>query len=163
MFFFIQFVPLRNPRTECAIQPEAFISSFSEAPSGRFSKTKTLAAFLPSWVLAAGLPCLAAFWLLGRRSAEVAFFPDLGLPRGTRRLCGATLASWVAFGSCIMAAAGWLACSSAFCHRQSPGTAKCRIQDIHPSDVARRQATSVDQSPQILVASTSIIPYHLTR
>jgi hypothetical protein len=73
-----------------------------------------LAAFLPSWALASGLPCLAAFWPFGRRSAEVAFFPDLGLPGGTWRLCGATWARWMAFGGCIMAAVGWLACSSAF-------------------------------------------------
>ena len=48
MFVFLLIVPLRNPRTECANQPVAFISSFSEAPSGRLSRPRTLAALLPS-------------------------------------------------------------------------------------------------------------------
>jgi hypothetical protein len=102
---------------------------------------------------------LAAFWLLGRRSAELAFFPDLGLPGAPRRFRGVTLARLVAFGGCTVAAAGVLACASAFdVISQSPDTAKCRIQDIHPSDVAARQATFCDLNPQILVAFTSIIP-----
>jgi hypothetical protein len=60
------------------------------------------------------LACLAAFWLLGRLSAELAFFPDLGLPGATRRLRRATLARLVAFGGCTVAATGVLACSSRF-------------------------------------------------
>jgi hypothetical protein len=51
------------------------------------------------------LACLAAFWLLGRRSAELAFFPDFGLPGATRRFRGATLARLVVLGGCSMAAA----------------------------------------------------------
>jgi hypothetical protein len=51
---------------------------------------------------------LAAFWFLGRWAAELAFFPDLGLPGATRRFRGVTWALLVAFG-------GWTgACSSAF-------------------------------------------------
>jgi hypothetical protein len=73
-----------------------------------------LAALLPSLAPAAGLACLAAFWLLGRRAAELAFFPDLGLPGATRRFRGVTWARLVAFGGCTVAAAGGLACSSAF-------------------------------------------------
>jgi hypothetical protein len=46
--------------------------------------------------------------------AELAFFPDLGLPGATRRSCGVTLARLVAFGGCTGAAAGVLACSSVF-------------------------------------------------
>ena len=62
-------------------------------------------AFLPSRVLAAGL---------GRRSAEAAFIPDLGLPGATRRLCGATWARLVAFAAASWRLlAGWLG-SSAF-------------------------------------------------
>jgi hypothetical protein len=57
---------------------------------------------------------LAAFWLLGRRSAELAFFPDLGLSGATRRFRGVTWARLVAFGGWTGAAAGGLACSSAF-------------------------------------------------
>ena len=63
---------------------------------------RTLAALLPSRALAAGLACLAAFWLLGRRSAEVAFFPDLGLPGATRPFRVITLARLV-----VLAAAPW--------------------------------------------------------
>ena len=95
----------RNPRTECANQPVAFISSFSEASSGRLSKPKTLAAFLPSWVLAAGLPCLAAFWLLAA-------------PWACRARHGACVAQrgrvWWLSAAASVGAAGWLACSSAF-------------------------------------------------
>ena len=50
-------VPLRHLRTECANQPVAFISSFSEAPSGRLSRPRTPAALLPSRALVAGLAC----------------------------------------------------------------------------------------------------------
>jgi hypothetical protein len=57
---------------------------------------------------------LAAFWLLGRRPADLAFFADLGLPGATRRFRGATLARLVAFGGSTVAAAGALARSSAF-------------------------------------------------
>ena len=64
-------VPLRYPRTECANQPVAFISSFSEAPSGRLRRPNTFATLLPSRAPVAGLSCLAAFWLLGGRSAEL--------------------------------------------------------------------------------------------
>lgn len=46
-----------------------------------------------------------AFWLLGRGSAELAFFRDLGLPAATRALCGATWSRLVAFGGGTVAAA----------------------------------------------------------
>jgi hypothetical protein len=91
-----------------------FISSFNEAPSGRLSRPSTLAALLPSRAPAAGLACLAAFWLLGRRFDELAFFPDLGLPGATRGFRGVTLVRLLAFGGCTVAAEGVLACSSAF-------------------------------------------------
>jgi hypothetical protein len=107
-------IPLRNPQTECANQLVAFMSSFSEAPPGRLSRLRTLSELLPSRALAAGLACLAAFSLLGRRSAELAFFPDLGLPRATGRFRGIALARLVAFGGCTVAAAGGWAYSSAF-------------------------------------------------
>ena len=95
-------------------QPVAFMSSFSEAPPGRLSRLRTLIDLLPSRALAVGLACLAAFSLLGRRSAELAFFPDLGLPRATGRFRGIALARLVAFGGCTVAAAGGSAHSSAF-------------------------------------------------
>ena len=157
-FIFRATVPLRNPRTECANQPVAFISSFNEAPSGRLSRPRTLAALLPSRAPAASLAYLAALRLLGRLLAGMAFFPDLGLPGATRRFRGATWARLVAFGGWTGAAAGGLACSSAFdvmvnlLIRQSAGSGhpslRCRLQG------KRHSATN----PQILVALTSIIP-----
>ena len=63
------------------------------------------------------MACLAAFSLLGRRSAELAFYTDLtdlGLPRATRRFRGIALARLVAFDGFTMAAPDALACSSAF-------------------------------------------------
>jgi hypothetical protein len=56
------------------------------------------------------------------------------------------------------------------CHGQSPGTAKCRIQDIGPSDAAEKQVSSARPSkqipptnPQNSVDFLQIIPYHVTR
>ena len=40
---FLPRVPDRTPRTECAGQPVAFMSSFPEAPPGRFRRSRTLA------------------------------------------------------------------------------------------------------------------------
>lgn len=62
------------------------MSSFTEAPSRCFRRPRTLAALVASRAPAA----VVAFWLLGRRSVELGFFPDLGLPGAIRRLCGAT-------------------------------------------------------------------------
>src|SRR5438552_216748 len=63
-------VPDRNPRTECGCHPVAFISSLAVAPPGRFSRSRTLAALLPSRAEPAFFSPLGAFL------AEVAFFPD---------------------------------------------------------------------------------------
>ena len=67
---FFETVPERNPRTEWGCQPVAFISSFEVAPPGRFNRSRTLAALLPSRAL------LAFFALLGACLAGMAFFPD---------------------------------------------------------------------------------------
>jgi hypothetical protein len=105
------------------------------------------------------LASLAAFWLLGRRSAELAFFTDLGLTGATRRVLGATWARLVAFGCCTVAAAGGLACSSAFdvivnlLIRQNAG-----FRTFHPSDVAARQATLCDKTLRISLISSASFP-----
>src|ERR1019366_1929091 len=85
---FLPRAPDRNPRTECACQPVAFMSSFPEAPPGRFSRSRTLAVLVPwraplafclgDW--AAGAPLLALF-------AGVACLPDLAWDVATWALC----------------------------------------------------------------------------
>ena len=139
----------RESPDRMANQPVAFMSSFSEAPSGRLSRLRTLAALLPSRALAAGLACSAAFWLLGRRSAKAAFLSrpwlagrdtalvwhNVGAFGGFRRLhYGGDWRIGLFFGVRR--------------HGQSPGTAKCRIQGIHPSAVAARQATPATKPSQ---------------
>jgi hypothetical protein len=101
---------------------------------------------------------LAALWLLGRLLAGMAFFPDLGLPGATRRLCGATWARLVAFGGCTVAAAAGWACSSAFdvmvnlLIRQMP-------ESGHPSLRCSSKASDILlQNPQNLVDFLRIIP-----
>ena len=44
---FLPTVPDKNPRTECACHPVAFISSPKLTPLGRFSRSKILAVLLP--------------------------------------------------------------------------------------------------------------------
>jgi hypothetical protein len=105
------------------------------------------------------LACLAAFWLLGRRSDEVAFLSrpwlagrdtafvwrNVGAFSGFRRLHrGGRWVVGLFFG--------------VRCHGQSPGTAKCRIHDIHHSDVAQRQATSCDKTIRISLISSESFP-----
>jgi len=94
----------------------------------------------------------------GRRSAEVAFFPGFGLPGATRPLRGATCAPFGAFCGCTVAAAGGLACSSAFDVMSISWYGKCRIQDIGPSDVAARQATLCDKTLRISLISSGSFP-----
>src|SRR5712692_6097188 len=91
---FLPTAPERKPRTECGIQPVAFISSFSVAPSGRFSRSRTLADLLPSRAAPAFLRPLGAFVLgLGfladlpldgatcaRRAPPVPFLARFGVP-----------------------------------------------------------------------------------
>src|SRR5258706_15361945 len=55
---FLPRVPLMNPRTLWACQPVALISSFRVPPSGRFSRSRILAALLPSRTVLAFLPAL---------------------------------------------------------------------------------------------------------
>jgi len=55
----------------CGCQPVAFINSLAVAPSGRFSRSRILAALLPSRATA------AFFALVGAFLAGAAFFPDL--------------------------------------------------------------------------------------
>src|SRR5882724_254525 len=59
MPIFFRSVPLRKPRTECGCQPVAFMSSFSKAPLGRFSRPRILAVLLPRRAVAAFLARVA--------------------------------------------------------------------------------------------------------
>jgi|SRR6516164_2699861 hypothetical protein len=61
-----------------------------------------------------GLGLFSGLLALGRRSAELAFFPDPGLPCATRRFRGATSARLVGFGGCTVAAGGEFNRFSAF-------------------------------------------------
>lgn len=56
---FLPKAPERNPRTECACQPVAFRSSFSEAPPERLSRLRTLAVLVPRRATVAFLGDLA--------------------------------------------------------------------------------------------------------
>jgi len=90
---FFETVPDKKPRTECGCQPVAFINSLAVAPSGRFSRSRTLAALLP---FLAPLPFVAP---LGAFLAEVAFFPGLAFFGATVRARLALVVFWVAFGA----------------------------------------------------------------
>src|ERR1017187_8119833 len=85
---FLPRTPDINPRTECACQPVAFISSFPVAPPERFSRSRTLAVLLP--------------WL-----ARVAFLPDLAWDGATWALCAATCGFLAGFG-CSAGALAWV-------------------------------------------------------
>src|ERR1035437_9820195 len=95
---FLPRAPDRNPRTECACQPVAFMSSFRVAPPERFSRSRTLAvllpwrapvAFLGDW---ADLAPLLAFF------AGLACLPDVALDGATWTLCAADRGSLAGFG-----------------------------------------------------------------
>jgi len=96
---FLPTVPDRNPRTECGCQPLAFCRSMDVTPPGRFSRSRILAALLPS---RAPLPFYA---LLGAFLAGVAFFPDLASKGATWRARLSTLAFFVGFATVF--SAGW--------------------------------------------------------
>ena len=85
---FLPTVPDRKPRTECACQPVAFISSLGVTPAGFCSRLRTRALLLP-----ARAP-LAFFRPLGGFFAKPAFLPDLafaGTACGRRSLIGGFL------------------------------------------------------------------------
>src|SRR5450759_2327810 len=96
---FFPTVPDRNPRTECACQPVAFIRFCRVAPLGRFSSSRTCSVLLP-WrapdSVLAGLADLAP--LAGFRSVAVVF-PDLALADATRGARCAALGFVAGFGS----------------------------------------------------------------
>jgi hypothetical protein len=94
----------RKPRLICGCQPVAFNTSLAVAPPGRFSRSRTLAALLPSRAP------VAFFALLGALVAGLAFFPDLPFFCATLRARLAPLAFGLAFGA---SAAGTRAVSSA--------------------------------------------------
>ena len=52
MPIFFPSMPLKKPRTECACQPVAFMSSFNVTPPGRFSRSRILAVLLPGRAIA---------------------------------------------------------------------------------------------------------------
>ena len=106
---FLPRAPDRNPRTECACQPVAFMSSFRLAPPERFSRSRTWAVLL-AWRAPAAFflgdladvaPLLAFF-------AGVAFFPDLALDGATWALCAATRGLLAGFGCSAGASASVL-------------------------------------------------------
>ena len=133
-------------------------ATYKERLCGRLSKARTLAALLPSRAPTPAFAPLAPFWLLGRPFPEVARFPDLGFVGATRRARGATRAPLAAFGCCVAAAASALACSPLFDVIVFSWFGKMPDQDIHPSDVAARQATLCDKTPRISLNFLRIIP-----
>src|SRR5450432_2577789 len=74
-----------------ACHPVAFMSSAKVTPSGRFSRSSTFAALLPSRAT------LAFFAPLGAFMGALAFLADLALLGATRARFGPTLAFWVGF------------------------------------------------------------------
>ena len=93
---FLPTVPDRKPRTEWACHEVAFISSASVAPSGCFSKSRTLAALLPSRAAPA---CFAA---LGAFLAAAPFLAALAFLGATCAPCAPTRAFFVAFGFSVV-------------------------------------------------------------
>src|ERR1019366_955715 len=96
---FLPRAPDKNPLTEWACHPVAFISSASVAPFGRFSSSSTLADLLPS-----RLP-IAFFALLGAFLVEVAFLAAFALAGATCARCAPTRGFFVALGFSIVAMA----------------------------------------------------------
>src|ERR1017187_8722713 len=110
---FLPRAPDRNPRTECACQPVAFMSSFREAPPERCSRPRTWAVLLP-WraPVAFFLGDLADFAPLVALFAGVACLPDLALDGATWALCAATRGFLAGFGCSAGALASVLAVST---------------------------------------------------
>jgi hypothetical protein len=102
---FFPSVPLRNPRTECACQPVAFISSLLVTPPGRLSRSSICAVLLPSRAEPGFFGPLAFVARLGAFFAGLAFLPDLALAGATWRAGFATLGFLVAFGLAPVAVA----------------------------------------------------------
>ena len=133
---FFPTVPDRNPRTLCGCQPVAFISSLAVAPPGRFSRSSTLAALLPSRAPAAFLAPLGAFLagldflprlsLLGRHVART--FGTAGLLGGFRSLGDGVQSGFQCF------------CGRD--HDVSPLGGDYRGHDMDHSEAAERQANS---------------------
>src|SRR5713101_2383336 len=90
-------VPERNPRTLWACQSVAFIRPLSVAPSGRFSRSRILAALLPSRAAPAFLPPLRAFFV------GLAFLADLPFLGATCARRAATRAFLVGLGCATVA------------------------------------------------------------
>jgi len=90
---FFPMVPDRNPRTLWACQSVAFMIAASVAPSGRFSRSRILAALLPSRAAPAFLAPLGGFF------AGLAFLAALAFLGATSARCRATRAFLVAFGA----------------------------------------------------------------
>jgi hypothetical protein len=98
-----------------------------------------LAAFLAFGPPFGRAGLLSRPWLAGRDTALP--WRNVGAFGGFRRLhCGGRWLVGLFFG--------------VRCHIQSPGTAKCRIQDIHHSDAAPRQAIPCDKTLRISLISS---------
>src|ERR1017187_5674527 len=110
---FLPRAPDRNPRTECACQPVAFMSSFTVAPPERFSRSRTWAVLLP-WraPFAFFLGDWADFAPLVAFFAGLAFLPDLALDGATWAFCAAVPGFLAAFGCSAGAPASVLAVSA---------------------------------------------------
>jgi len=104
---FLPRTPDRNPPTECACQPVAFMSSFPVAPPERFSRSRTLAVLLPWRARVAFWGDLADFAALWAFFGGVAFLPDLAWDGETWALCAATCGFLAGLGASAGALA-WL-------------------------------------------------------
>src|ERR1019366_1878698 len=99
---FLLTVPERKPRTLCACHPVAIISSARVAPSGRFNKSRMLAALLPS-------RATRFFAALGAFFDALVLLPTFPFLGATCAPCAPTLAFFLAFG---FSGAVWEAVSS---------------------------------------------------
>ena len=114
---------------------------------------------LPSRAPAAGLACLAAFWLLGCRSAELAFLSRLWLAGRDTAAVSRNVGAFGGFGWLHWGCRGRVGLFFCVgCHGQSPGTARCRIQDIHHSDVACKASDILRQTLKFSLLSPASFP-----
>src|ERR1019366_4544897 len=109
---FLPRAPDRNPRTECACQPVALMSSFREAPPERFSRSRTLAVLLPWRAPFAFLGDWADFAPLVALFAGLALLPDLALDGATWAFSAAARGFLAGFGCSAGAPASVLAVST---------------------------------------------------
>jgi site-specific DNA recombinase len=107
---------------------------------------------------AGGLGTFRALLALGAPVGRAGLLSRLGFRGRNTGLRGATSARLAAFGGCA-GVTGWvLACSSAFDVIVISWCGKMPDQDIHPSDVAARQAAPFDKTLRISLISFGSFP-----